>query len=226
MRIITQLHLQKSTVPATLLSLIWAVAVCLPLPVPAASQGHPILLFDGRTMEGWEGDMKTFRVEDGSIVGGTLKSPIPRNEFLCTRRQFSNFVLRLKFKLLGQGANAGVQFRTRRIPNSHEVIGYQADLGDGWWGALYDESRRNRALAKPAPAEVEKVLRRGDWNSYVIRAEGNRIRLEINGYQMVDYVEREEGIEQSGSICLQIHSGPASEAWYRDITIEALASGK
>src|SRR5574342_448344 len=65
-----------------------------------------------------------------------LYNKIARNEFLCTTRTFGDFELRLKFKLLGgDSANAGVQFRTKRIPNNHEVIGYQADMGSGWWGA-------------------------------------------------------------------------------------------
>jgi len=179
-------------------------------------------LFDGKTFAGWEGNLKTFRIEDRSIVGGTLKADIPRNEFLCTTREYADFVLRLKFKVLGEKANAGVQIRSQRIPNHHEVIGYQADLGEGWWGALYDESRRKVALAKPDAAELDKVLKRNDWNDYMIRCEGKRIRLEINGYQTVDYTEPDGQIPQTGIICLQIHGGPPSEAWYKDISIEEL----
>src|SRR5688500_15523153 len=77
-----------------------------------------VSLFDGKTFKGWEGDTnKTFRIQDGAIVGGTLKEKIPRNEFLCTTRNYTNFILTLKFKLIGEGSNAGIQFRTKRIPN-------------------------------------------------------------------------------------------------------------
>ena len=181
-------------------------------------------LFDGKTFKGWEGDTnKSFRIEEGAIVGGTMKERIPRNEFLCTTRNYTNFVLRLKFKLLGEGANAGVQFRTKRIPNHHEVIGYQADMGDPqWWGCLYDESRRNKVLAQSDMKEVNKVLKRNDWNEYVIRAEGNRIRQYINGLQTIDYTEADAAIDKSGVIAVQIHSGPASEAWYKDIELQEL----
>jgi hypothetical protein len=193
----------------------------LALPAMAGEPGFEPL-FDGHSLEGWEGNLKIFRVEDGAIVGGSLKEPIARNEFLCTTRELADFELRLQFKVLGEGANAGVQIRSRRIPNHHEVKGYQADLGDGWWGSLYDESRRNKILAAADPATVKRVLKRNDWNDYTIRCEGRRIQLSINGQQTVDYMEADEGIDQTGLVGLQIHGGKPSEAWYKDIRIKKL----
>jgi hypothetical protein len=182
-----------------------------------------IKLFDGKTLDGWQGNEKVFRVEEGAIVAGTLKANIPRNEFLATKKDYGDFELRLKFKLLGgQRANAGVQIRSERIPMHHEMIGYQADMGDGWWGALYDESRRNKILAAPKKEDVEKVLKRDDWNDYRIRCEGKRIRLWINGRQTVDYTEPDDKIPQTGKIALQIHGGPPSEAWYKEIVLTEL----
>jgi len=179
-------------------------------------------LFDGSSLAGWEGNLDSFRIEDGAIVGGSLKAPIPRNEFLCTKESFDDFELRLKFKVLGKGANAGVQIRTERIPNHHEVRGYQADLGDGYWGSLYDESRRNRILAAADPKLIDEVLKRDDWNDYTIRCEGPRIRLWINGQQTIDFTEKDDKIARTGVIAVQIHGGPPSEAWYKDIRIQKL----
>ena len=95
-------------------------------------------------------------------------------------------------------------------------------MGQTYWGALYDESRRRRVLAGPNPEELNRHLKRDDWNEYEIRAEGKRVRLSINGYQTADYTEAEDGIEQTGSICLQVHGGPPTEAWYKEIRIEPL----
>ena len=114
-------------------------------------------LTDGRTFNGWVGDTnKTWRMEDGAFVGGTLERKVPQNEFLRTTRSFTNFVLKVKFKLVGTDAggfiNGGVQVRSepaKTPPN--EMVGYQCDIGEGWWGALYDESRRNKVLIKPDP---------------------------------------------------------------------------
>jgi hypothetical protein len=179
-------------------------------------------IFDGKSFQGWEGNMKMFRIEDGAIVAGTLSSPIPHNDFLCTKQEYGDFELRLKFKVLGKNTNAGIQIRSHRVPNHHEVSGYQADLGDGWWGSLYDESRRNRVLVKGDEAAISKALKRDDWNDYTIRCEGKRIQFWINGQQTIDYTEPEDNIEQKGIIGLQIHGGGPSEAHYKQIRIKEL----
>src|SRR5437879_5277771 len=105
-------------------------ALLIAAPVFAADN-KPVSLFDGKTLAGWEGDTeKTWKVEDGAIVGGSLDTVVPRNEFLCTTKSYENFELKVTFKLTGDKAkaNAGVQFRTKRIPKHHEVSGYQADV--------------------------------------------------------------------------------------------------
>jgi hypothetical protein len=203
--------------------LLAALAVSVPV---AGSTGQapkdprPVAIFDGKTFAGWEGNLAIFRIEDGAIVGGSLKEKIARNEFLCTTRPYGDFELRLRVKLVGgDAANAGVQFRTKRIPDNHEVSGYQADMGTGWWGALYDESRRNKVLKGPDQSKMKEVVRNEDWNDYRVRAEGKRIQLWINGVQTVDYLEEDPTVEARGVICPQIHAGPPSEAWYKDITI-------
>jgi hypothetical protein len=190
----------------------------------AAEPAKPKPLFDGKTFQGWEGDTaKSFRIQDGAIVGGNLQNAIPRNEFLCTTRQYTNFVLKAKFKLLGgEKANAGIQFRTQRIPNHHEVYGYQADMGQNYWGALYDESRRKKVLAAPPKEEIAQFVKFNEWNDYEIRAEGARIQLFVNGRKTVDYLEEDATIPRYGIIAVQIHSGPPTEAWYKDITIQEL----
>jgi hypothetical protein len=202
---------------------LWAVALLAFTLLSAFAQADDFRpLFDGSTFSGWEGNLDAFRIEDGAIVGGSLKSPIPRNEFLSTKERFDDFELRLKFKVLGKGANAGVQIRTERIPNHHEVRGYQADLGDGYWGSLYDESRRNKILAAADPKLIDEVLKRDEWNDYTIRCEGPRIQLWINGRQTIDYTEPDDQIAREGVIAVQIHGGPPSEAWYKDIRIKKL----
>jgi len=195
------------------------------LGLATAADAEPKALFDGKTLTGWEGDTdKTWRIEDGTIVGGSLDAVVPRNEFLCTTKAYGDFDLKLHFKLVGdrKQVNAGVQFRTKRIPKHHEVSGYQADIGQHYWGALYDESRRNKVLASPAKEVLEKIVKHEDWNEYRIRCEGPRIRLWLNGTLTVDYTEKDDKIERTGIIGLQVHGGAKAKVFYKDIRLEEL----
>jgi len=192
---------------------------------PVLAADKPLALFNGKDFSGWEGDTaKTWKIEDGVIVGGSLETVVPRNEFLCTTKSYGDFELKVVFKLTGDKAkaNAGVQFRTKRIPNHHEVSGYQADVGQEYWGALYDESRRNKVLAKPDAKVIEKLVKHDDWNEYVIRCEGPRIRLWLNGTQTVDYTEPDDKIDRSGVIGLQVHGGAKAKVYYKSVAIEEL----
>ena len=186
-------------------------------------QGDFQSIFDGSTFTGWEGDKDFFRIENGAIVAGSLDREIPVNQFLCTEKSYGDFELRVKVKFTSRENNAGIQFRTSRIPNDHEVIGYQADVGfvssGPVWGSLYDESRRNKFLVKASDEEVLKILKPNGWNDYRIRAEGAHIQFWLNGKSIMEYVEEDDSIARSGVICVQIHSGVPAEAWYKDIMI-------
>ena len=183
-------------------------------------------IFDGLTYTGWEGDKDFFRIEKGAIVAGALDRKIPTNQFLCTEENYGDFELRMKVKFTSRENNAGIQFRTSRIPNNHEVIGYQADVGfipgRPVWGCLYDESRRNKFLVEPSAEKVLKILKPDSWNDYLIRCEGSHIQFWLNGEPIMEYLEEDESIPQSGVICVQIHGGTPAEAWYKDIEIKAL----
>ncbi|HET6410045.1 MAG TPA: DUF1080 domain-containing protein [Chthoniobacteraceae bacterium] len=193
----------------------------------ASAFAAPQPIFDGKSLDGWEGDTKKmWRIEDGCIVGGSLTEKIEKNDFLATKKSYKDFELTLKFKLTGTEGfvNSGVQFRSIRIPNPpNEMKGYQADIGDPeWWGALYDESRRNKVLAKSDMTKLGSALKKNDWNDYRIRCEGPRIQLWINGVQTVDYTEPDASIPQEGLVAVQIHGGAKAEVRFKDIAIEEL----
>jgi hypothetical protein len=181
-------------------------------------------LFDGQTLAGWEGDAKIFRVEGGAIVAGSLTEKIAHNYFLASQEEFGDFELRLKAKLVGQGQNAGIQFRSQRIDNHFEMIGYQCDMGASQghniWGTLYDESRRRKFLAEGDQEKLKAVFKEGDWNDLVIRCEGPRIQLWVNGFQTVDYTEPDKEIPLRGRFGLQIHGGQPAEAAYKEIRVK------
>jgi mono/diheme cytochrome c family protein/glucose/arabinose dehydrogenase len=208
------------------------------LPLFAGALGlyaAPAPLFDGKTLTGWEGDPKVWRVENGEIVGGSMQGN-PRNEFLTTKRIFYNFRLTLEYKLTGTEGfvNAGVQFRSQRATNPpNEMIGYQADIGHGHTGSLYDESRRKKFLARAgagvgaygvkADTEIAELEKKGEWNKYEIRAEGPRITIFLNGKATLDYTETDPSVDDAyGLIGLQIHGNCKAEIRFRNITLDPM----
>ena len=192
---------------------------------PNVARAAAVSLFDGKTLAGWTYDAKTWRVEDGLITGGSLTERIPRNEFIATTQSFHNFELHVKIKLTGTEGfvNSGVQIRSVRVPGSSEMSGYQVDYGKGWYGKLYDESRRNKVIADSTdPKAANAAIKEGDWNEYRIRAEGPRIRSWINGVAALDFTETEPGMAQDGLVGLQIHGGAKAVVQFKDIVIKEL----
>ncbi len=210
----------------------YLLAACLSGHLPAArsargqvppSKGTEegfVSIFEGKTLTGWEGDRDLWTVEDSMIVGDT-GAGIKRNEFLATEKRYGDFELRLEFRLRKGAGNSGVQFRSKRVEGSSEVSGYQADIGEKYWGCLYDESRRNKILVQ-APPELEKTLSRDGWNNYVILAQGRNITLALNGLTTVDYVEEDRAIDRTGIIALQVHAGGPLHVEFRNLRIREL----
>ena len=196
----------------------------------AANAADPFPLFDGASFTGWNGDTtSTWRIEDGAIVAGSPDKAAPRNEFLASDREFENFEMEFEYRMdCTSGCNAGVQFRSKRVPNHHEVSGYQADIAPGITGGLYDESRRNKMLAVPPKELQEKAtsLAKDGWNAYMVRAENRRIRLTINGVELLDYTEPDETIPLKGMIALQIHGGLKGTIRYRNLRITELPAAE
>jgi hypothetical protein len=197
--------------------------------VPAFSLAlaAPQSLFDGKSFAGWEGATNSvWRIRDGAIVGGSLQGN-PRNEFLATTRPYTNFLLRLEYKLVGTEGfvNGGVQFRSRRIANpSNEMTGFQADIGAGYSGCLYDESRRNRMMVMADTNLIQRIEKPGDWNRYEVLAVGPQILLFLNGHRTAVFVETDKSIDTSGYVALQIHGNNKAEISYRNVSIEELAT--
>jgi len=186
----------------------------------------PIRLFDGRSFAGWNGDIeRIWRIENGAITAGDTQKAAARNEFLATDREFENFELRYEYRIDAiENPNAGVQFRSRRIPDHHEVVGYQADIGPGINGSLYDESRRRTFLATAPKSLQEEALAKATdgWNACVVRCEGPRITITINGVETVDYTETDATVPRRGMIALQIHGGMVGTIRYRNIVVAEL----
>lgn len=165
-----------------------------------------------------------WKVEDGVILAGSPTEKVTHNTFASSKKRYANFELSLQVKLTAhqsKNPNAGIQIRSERVPDHHEMIGYQVDMARGYWGKIYDESRRRKVIGDHLTPEAAKAVKVG-WNDYRILCEGPRIRVWLNGIQTVNFTEKDVNIPLEGLIALQAHSGAPFEASYRNIVIKEL----
>ncbi len=176
-------------------------------------------LFNGKDLTGWvKPDVPgLFTVEDGQIVGRTGTEKLKKNEFLVTDRPYKDFVLKAKVKF--RNGNSGIQFRSKRAANG-AVSGPQADVADGYWGLLYEE--RDRGILERYPKEkAEALVKKGDWNEFVITAKGTHVTIDFNGTRIID--REDPHFAPEGIIALQLHVWPQPmEVRFKDIEIEEL----
>ena len=184
-----------------------------PAQVPmAATVDNAKSLFTGRDLAGWTGDATLWNVENGELVGRTT-SGLKSNEFLVSDLAAGDFRLTLEVKLVDNRGNSGVQFRSESQPVG-TVRGYQADVGVGWWGKLYEEHGRGMLWSRSG----EEHLKPGDWNRYEIVAVGSRVRTYLNGRMCVELADP-AGARQ-GVFALQLHSGGPTEVRFRNLQLE------
>lgn len=226
-----------------LFSCLSTVALLLVTFTPASGQESWIELFNGENLEGWSihSGIAKYRVEDGNIVGQAV--PDSPNSFLCTDREFENFILEFEVLLEDPELNSGVQFRSQiadkelvfwfrddkgeykptRIP-ADRVYGYQVEIATGGAGGVYDEARRAMLPWWPDPETKEgKVFKNKEWNSYRIECKGDAIKTIVNGVVVNDF---RDALSRKGFIGLQVHdvgqdSTPYQVRW-KNIRIQPL----
>jgi putative heme-binding domain-containing protein len=180
-----------------------------------AARAEPRILpwfFSGRDLNFFDADPSIWSVENGELVGRTTKD-LKQNSFARSHFLFSDFRLTLQFKLVRGAGNSGVQFRSEVLPGG-DVRGYQADIGSGYYGSLYEEHGRG-TLAKGIPDQAVKV---GEWNHYEIVAVGDRILMALNGKMVQDLTDAPG--RRHGILAFQVHSGPPMEVRFRNFQLE------
>ncbi len=169
--------------------------------------------YSGKDLAGWRGDEKLWSVENGEIIGKT--EGLAHNTWLVSELSVGDFRLELDVKLVKNEGNSGVQIRSTPMANG-EVKGYQADVGAGWWGKLYEEHGRALLWDKSGEAHVKN----GDWNRYEIVCVGSRTQTWINGQPCVD-LDDPQGARR-GIIALQLHSGGKTEVRFKNLKLTLL----
>ena len=186
--------------------------------LPALAQDGFRPLFDGKTLNGWDGDTRLWSVRDGTITGSTDNTKITHNTFLIYRAApFKDFVLHAEAKL--RNHNSGIQFRSEELPE-FVMRGYQADMAEGnWWGSIYEEKGTRGVLVNGWKGKAEKVVKPDDWNTVEVSAQGDHLQVWVNGLLTADL---HDSARAEGLIGLQLHAGPAMQVQFRNIRIKEL----
>ncbi len=189
-----------------------------PVVPPRKGTSETIKLFNGKDLEGWEGHKDLWSVEDGVIVGKNAE-PVKVSTYLLTRRNFSDFRLLARGKLVKSEMHSGIALWGRVAPEKGDKYTYAGHLvmfPSGW--GMYDLYGRNGLPVDGGPGR--KVGKQHDWNDLEILAQGNRVRVAANGVQIVDWRDPEPDRIKEGPIGLQLHSNKdPQEVHFKDLTI-------
>jgi hypothetical protein len=204
-------------------------------------------LFNGKDLEGWDGNPIHWSVEDGAIVGvNTKENPTKGNTFLIWKGgNLKDFDLTLECKI--ESGNSGIQYRSFIKPGEHDgwrIGGYQADFesGDKYSGICYGEAFRgilcmrgdrttlSRDQSGKLVKSVEKIgettklglsIKKKEWNTYRIVADGYRFEHYINGEKMCELIDEDEKERRAeGLLAFQVHAGPPMKVYFKNIVLK------
>jgi len=182
----------------------------VPVVPPKKGESKTIQLFDGKSLHGWEGYEDLWSVKDGEIVGHNT-TPLKYSTYLLTKDKYSDFRLTFQAKLVQSEMHSGVCFWGQVKPEvskepdkdrtKYTYAGHLVMFPSGW--GMYDLFGRNSLPVDPNPAK--KVGKQHDWNDIEILAQGNRVRVAVNGVQVVDWRDPKPETIKEGPIGLQLH---------------------
>jgi hypothetical protein len=197
-----------------------------PVVPPREGKSEKIQLFDGKSLDGWEGYADLWSAKDGEIIAKN-KEPLKFSTYLLTKNKYTDFRLTFGAKLVESEMHSGISFwgvvkpdvsadpeadRTKYTYAGHLVM-FPSE-----WG-MYDLFGRNGLAVDGKPAK--KVGKQHDWNDIEILAQGNRVRVAVNGSAVVDWRDPEPNRIKEGPIGLQLHSNKVpQEIRFKGLVLE------
>lgn len=198
-------------------------------------------LIDDHTLTGWRGNPDFWSVSDGQILGDS-RGDLDFNTFLISENEYSDFILKLDFRMDSASGNSGIQYRSTLIdPDTFGVAGYQADIEFGTFACSLNEEHGRWIIAWGGEQRwvdttggrvvVDKLLsdtelgnlqNPAQWNSYTVIAAGNHLVHRINGRICLDVIDQYSAASKRGNLALQIHSGKHMRVRFRNVRIKEL----
>jgi hypothetical protein len=182
---------------------------CSPVAQTTAGSGWQNL-FNGKDLTGWKrlGGKAEYTVEDGAIIGRTVVNS--RNSFLCTEKEYGDFILEADVWVEDEEGNAGIQTRSHFNPEAFNgegrVYGRQCEVDPTirrWTGGIYDEGRRDWLYPMQLNAQAQHAYKKGMYNHYKIECIGNEMKTWVNGVAAAYVVDT---LDPKGFIGLQVHA--------------------
>ena len=188
--------------------------------LPKPDKDGWITLFNGKDLNGWSGSPNVWRVKEG-YISGQIDKLKGGNTFLIYQHPFADFELEAEWVLVDGKGNSGIQVRSKQSEsgaNKWVVSGYQADIGNGWYGKLYEE--RGRGVLAGTYKNKPTIKKDNGWNKYLITAKGSKLTQELNGVVTIEFDDKDpKKSASSGVIGLQYHSPGGFEVRFRKIRI-------
>ena len=188
--------------------------------LPKPDKDGWITLFNGKDLNGWSGSPDVWRVKEG-YISGQIDKLKGGNTFLIYKHPFADFELEAEWVLVDGKGNSGIQVRSKQSEsgaNKWVVSGYQADIGNGWYGKLYEE--RGRGVLAGTYKNKPTIKKDNGWNKYLITAKGSKLTQELNGVVTIEFDDKDpKKSASSGVIGLQYHSPGGFEVRFRKIRI-------
>ena len=196
-----------------------------PIVPPRKGDSKTIKLFNGKDLDGWEGHEELWSVKDGVIIAKNSK-PIKVSTYLLTKDKYSDFRLTATVKLVQSEMHSGIAFWGKVAPDKGDKYTYAGHLvmfPSGW--GMYDLYGRNGLPVDGRPAK--EVGKQHDWNDLEILAQGNRVRVVVNGKLVVDWRDPQPKRIKTGPIGLQLHSNTEpQEVHFKDLTLTTFPEDK
>lgn len=188
---------------------------------PRQGTSETIALFDGKSLEGWEGHPRLWSVKEGVVVG-KYEEVTGVNTFLLTKKSYSDMHLRVSAKVVKSEIHTAIAFWGKKgdPAKTRDPFGYEAGYVAAFPMRYGLVDKFGREFLKVDTDPWKKACKDKEWNEVEVLAQGNRVRMAFNGTLVLDWVDPQTDRLMPGPIGLELHGGKvAQEVHFKDVVV-------